>query len=201
MKQVVLNCKDIPGFKEALVALNDPMITSIFCSTGMKTITDDFDTILILKNKFKMYGEMLEKTEDTWIKPLRQCIRKYCRDIISAEDNVFIFFTDKEVPDEIELIHTSIHNFIQQEVPIMSIAPKYIQLTESGRYFTGPSPFVKGDENSLTISPAKNIFYCFSSGRGGDAISLVQAIHNISLVDTTKKLIRDIDIDITKAFK
>ena len=62
------------------------------------------------------------------------------------------------------------------DIPIHHIIEKYIELKPAGINFKAKCPFPGHAEKtaSFTVSPGKNICWCFGCNRGGDAISFVQ---------------------------
>lgn len=64
-----------------------------------------------------------------------------------------------------------------------------LELKVSGASLRGPCPQCKaGGPRTLVITPAKKVFYCFSSHKGGDCISLVAHVLDIGVKDAAEKL-------------
>ena len=74
-------------------------------------------------------------------------------------------------------------SFIKKAVDIREIVELFIKLEPSGDYFKGPCPFEEDLPMQLTISTSKQIFYCFSCHSGGDVISFVAKMKNISQIE------------------
>jgi len=62
---------------------------------------------------------------------------------------------------------------VKQRADIVEVIGDFIQLKKSGANYKALSPFVDEKTPSFFVSPYKEIFKCFSSGKGGDAISFV----------------------------
>jgi DNA primase len=64
-----------------------------------------------------------------------------------------------------------------------------LQVKQQGAQKRGKCPAcATGGDRALVITPAKQLFYCFSAGIGGDLISLVGHIEKCSLADAGKHL-------------
>jgi len=71
---------------------------------------------------------------------------------------------------------------------------KYVKLKKTGANYVGLSPFTSEKNPSFTVSPAKNIFKCFSSGIGGNLITFIREHEKLSFIDAVKKLARENNI-------
>ena len=71
-----------------------------------------------------------------------------------------------------------------KEIPVADVIQKYIELKKQGANLVCKSPFTEEKSASFTVSPAKNIFKCFSSGKGGNAISFVMEFRKLSYFET-----------------
>ena len=61
---------------------------------------------------------------------------------------------------------------VRDAADIVSVASEHTRLQQAGKAFKGLSPFKKEKTPSFTVDPEKGLYYCFSSGIGGDAIHL-----------------------------
>lgn len=71
---------------------------------------------------------------------------------------------------------------------IVQIASRYVSLTRRGSSFVGLCPFHNEKTPSFNVSADKQFYYCFGCGAGGDVISFVMGIENLSFPDTVIKL-------------
>ena len=72
---------------------------------------------------------------------------------------------------------------------IVELVRSYIpEMKKVGGNYKCICPFHKDSNPSMTVSPAKQIYKCFSCGAGGNAINFVKSIENISYVEAIKKL-------------
>lgn len=61
---------------------------------------------------------------------------------------------------------------VRESADIVAVAGDYTKLERAGKGYKGLSPFKKEKTPSFTIDPEKGLYYCFSTGVGGDAIHL-----------------------------
>ena len=60
---------------------------------------------------------------------------------------------------------------VRERSDIVKIVSGYLQLKKTGRdSFSGLCPFHQEKTASFTVSPSKQVFYCFGCGEGGDVI-------------------------------
>ena len=67
------------------------------------------------------------------------------------------------------------------------IAP-YTELKRAGRLLKGLCPFHNESTPSFTVYPDNQSFYCFGCGVGGDAITFVRKIENLTYTDAVRLL-------------
>jgi len=83
----------------------------------------------------------------------------------------------------------STFTFIKSKISILDVVSQYATLKKAGFYWKGRCPFHQEKTASFTISPHKEIFYCFGCHAGGDVITFVAKIENCSPLDAAKILI------------
>ena len=83
----------------------------------------------------------------------------------------------------------NIFEFVKSKVSILDVVNEYVTLKPAGRYWKGPSPFKHEKVPSFTVSPHKEIYYCFSSGQGGDVIQFITAMENCTPLEAARYLI------------
>lgn len=82
----------------------------------------------------------------------------------------------------------NIFEFIKQRVSILDVAQEYASLKKAGQYLKGVCPFHYEKTPSFTISPEKNIFYCFGCQAGGDVITFITRIEHCSSLEAAQFL-------------
>lgn len=77
---------------------------------------------------------------------------------------------------------------IKERLSILDVVEDYVSLKKAGSSYKGLSPFTKEKSPSFFVSPDKGLFYCFSSGKGGDMFTFVQEIEGIDFKGALKLL-------------
>ena len=77
---------------------------------------------------------------------------------------------------------------VRQAADIVEVVGGYLELKKRGRNFLGLCPFHADNKPSLTVSPEKQIFKCFSCNAGGGAINFVMDYEKLEFPDAVKKL-------------
>jgi len=62
---------------------------------------------------------------------------------------------------------------VKQQADIVRVVGEYVRLKKAGKDYSGLCPFHQEKTPSFTVSPLKQIFYCFGCGKGGDVFSFV----------------------------
>lgn len=83
----------------------------------------------------------------------------------------------------------TVFDVIKANLPILQVIQDYSKLKKAGIYWKGPCPFHSETNASFTVSPHKEIFYCFGCHAGGDVISFIARAENCSQLDAAKFLI------------
>ncbi len=82
----------------------------------------------------------------------------------------------------------NIFSFIKSRVSINDVVSEYTTLHKAGSYFKSRCPFHHEKTASFTISPDKDIFYCFGCHTGGDAISFIAKVENCTPIEAARFL-------------
>ncbi len=90
----------------------------------------------------------------------------------------------------------NLFSFIKERVSILDVINEYVTLRKAGGYHKGTCPFHHEKTASFTVSPDKEIFYCFGCHLSGDAISFIAKIENCSQKDAAKLLAEKYSIDL-----
>lgn len=81
----------------------------------------------------------------------------------------------------------SIEN-LKNIVDIADVVGSYIPLKKSGANFVCVCPFHNDKRPSMSVSPSKGIYHCFSCKAGGDAIKFVMEYEKLGYVEAIEKL-------------
>ncbi len=84
---------------------------------------------------------------------------------------------------------------IKQRLSIEDVISEYVQLKRAGRNWKGLSPFSAEKTPSFVVSPDKQIWHDFSSGRGGDVFSFVMEVEGLDFKEALDLLARRAGID------
>lgn len=77
---------------------------------------------------------------------------------------------------------------IKNRADIVEIIGEDLQLKVSGSNFKALSPFTSEKTPSFVVSRQKQIFKCFSSGKGGNVYSYLMEMHGMSFIEAVKHL-------------
>ncbi|MGO4375307.1 DNA primase, partial [Paenibacillus sp. MCAF20] len=95
--------------------------------------------------------------------------------------------TFAKIPDEVisEILK---HNDIVETVG------KYVHLTKHGKYMKGLCPFHSEKTPSFTVTPERQIFYCYGCGKGGNVIRFLEELEGYSFPEAARALAEDAGI-------
>ncbi|HOW57138.1 MAG TPA: DNA primase, partial [Smithellaceae bacterium] len=77
---------------------------------------------------------------------------------------------------------------IKSRLDIVELVSEYLTLKKAGRNFVGSCPFHQEKTPSFTVNREKQIFYCFGCGEGGNAITFLMKIANMTFPEALKSL-------------
>lgn len=77
---------------------------------------------------------------------------------------------------------------VRRAADIVEVVSDYTRLKKSGRYWVGLSPFKVEKTPSFTVTPERNIFKCFSTGKGGDIFNFLMEVDGVSFTEAVKTL-------------
>src|SRR5690625_1586311 len=82
----------------------------------------------------------------------------------------------KRIPDEIV-------DRVRQANDIVDVIGEFVQLHRQGRNFFGLCPFHDEKTPSFSVTPDKQIFYCFGCKKGGNVITFLMELENYSFYE------------------
>src|ERR1051326_3429632 len=85
---------------------------------------------------------------------------------------------------------------IKSRLNIEDVVSEYVQLKRAGRNFKGLSPWTNEKTASFMVSPEKQIWHDFSSGKGGDMFSFVMEMEGLDFRGTLEHLARKAGVDL-----
>src|SRR6266576_659630 len=75
---------------------------------------------------------------------------------------------------------------VKQQADIVRVVGEYVRLKKTGKDFSGLCPFHQEKTPSFTVSPIKQIFYCFGCGKGGDVYNFVMDMEKCEFPEALK---------------
>lgn len=88
---------------------------------------------------------------------------------------------------------------VQAATDIVRLIGEQVSLRPKGREFVGLCPFHDDKNPSFSVSPAKQIYKCFSCGAGGDVFSFQMNYHKMTFPEALKHLAERAGIQIEDA--
>jgi len=87
---------------------------------------------------------------------------------------------------------------VKQQADIVRVVGEYVRLKKTGKDFSGLCPFHQEKTPSFTVSPIKQIFYCFGCGKGGDVFNFVMEMERCEFPDALRLVAEKCGISIPK---
>ena len=87
---------------------------------------------------------------------------------------------------------------IKQRLSIEDVISQYVELKRAGRNFKGLSPFGNEKTASFMVSPEKQIWHDFSSGKGGNMFSFVMEMEGVDFKGALEILARKAGVELTQ---
>ena len=85
---------------------------------------------------------------------------------------------------------------VKSRLNIEDVISEYVQLKRTGRNFKGLSPWTNEKTPSFIVSPEKQIWHDFSSGKGGDMFTFVQEMEGLDFRGSLEHLARKAGVDL-----
>ncbi len=87
---------------------------------------------------------------------------------------------------------------IKSRLSIEDVISQYVELKRAGRNFKGLSPFGNERTPSFMVSPEKQIWHDFSSGKGGNMFSFVMEMEGVDFKGALEILARKAGVDLAQ---
>jgi DNA primase len=86
---------------------------------------------------------------------------------------------------------------VRERTDIVKVISGYLQLKKAGRdSLVGICPFHTEKTPSLSVSPAKQLYYCFGCGEAGDVFRFLQRMESLTFVEAMERLARDAGVSL-----
>ena len=79
---------------------------------------------------------------------------------------------------------------VRERANIVDVVQQYVGLRKAGRSFSGLCPFHTEKTASFTVDPAKQVFYCFGCGKGGNVFHFLMEVEHLTFPEAVERLAR-----------
>ena len=87
-------------------------------------------------------------------------------------------------------LHPRTIEAVKERADIVEVVGEHVVLKKKGREFVGICPFHDDSKPSMTVSPGKQFYYCFSCGAGGNSIKFLMEFQRQSFSEVVLDLAR-----------
>ncbi|WP_320667566.1 DNA primase [Prochlorococcus sp. MIT 1307] len=87
-------------------------------------------------------------------------------------------------------LHPRTIEAVKERADIVDVVGEHVVLKKKGREYVGICPFHDDSKPSMTVSPVKQFYYCFSCGAGGNSIKFLMEFQRQSFGDVVLELAR-----------
>ncbi|NJL90785.1 MAG: DNA primase, partial [Coleofasciculaceae cyanobacterium SM2_1_6] len=77
---------------------------------------------------------------------------------------------------EVPRLHPETTEAVRQRVDIVEVVSEYVVLKKQGKDYTGLCPFHTENSPSFSVSPSKQLYYCFGCQAGGNALKFLMEV-------------------------
>ncbi len=86
------------------------------------------------------------------------------------------------------LIPADVVESVRLATDIVQLIGEYVRLEKKGKNYVGSCPFHQERDPSFTVSPEKQIFYCFGCGAGGNVFRFLMLYENLTFPEAVRRL-------------
>lgn len=77
---------------------------------------------------------------------------------------------------------------VRQKNDIVDVVSQYVKLTRKGSFYFGLCPFHNEKTPSFSVTPGKQMYYCFGCGAGGNVFNFIMEYENYTFGEALKHL-------------
>ncbi len=88
---------------------------------------------------------------------------------------------------------------VRSRTDIVELVSEYLPLKKTGQNYVGLCPFHQEKTPSFTVSTAKQIFYCFGCGAGGNVFSFLMKIDNLPFLEAVELLANRLGLEVPRS--
>ena len=97
------------------------------------------------------------------------------------------------------MIEDKVIQEIKDRLDIVEVVGDFVSLKKSGSSYKALSPFTTEKTPSFFVSPSKQIYKCFSTGKGGDAIEFLKEVDSMTYIEAIKYLGEKYGVEINES--
>lgn len=79
---------------------------------------------------------------------------------------------------------------VRERTNLVEVVQQYVGLRKAGRAFSGLCPFHTEKTPSFTVDPAKQVYYCFGCGQGGNVFRFLMDVEHLTFPEAVERLAR-----------
>jgi DNA primase len=83
---------------------------------------------------------------------------------------------------------------VRSRADIASLIGEYVTLKKAGRNYLGLCPFHREKTPSFTVSPDKQMFYCFGCSEGGNVFSFLMKLNRLTFPEAVRHLAKKVGV-------
>ena len=87
---------------------------------------------------------------------------------------------------------------VRQKNDIVDVVSQYVKLTRKGSSYFGLCPFHNEKTPSFSVTPGKQMYYCFGCGAGGNVFNFIMEYENYSFGEALKYLADRAGVELPK---
>ena len=87
---------------------------------------------------------------------------------------------------------------IRDRIDIVDIVSRYVSLSKTGQNLKGLCPFHSEKTPSFSVSPTRQMFYCFGCGVGGDAFTFLMKREGFEFIEAAGELAQQAGVSIPR---
>lgn len=111
------------------------------------------------------------------------------------------FFKKNSEVSKLVYIPEETLNSIRSQANIKDIVGHYVDLSKAGQNYFAHCPFHEDNTPSFSVNEQKQIYKCFSCGRGGNVFQFIQEIDNISFPEAVLKVAELANVPLDQSLK
>ena len=85
---------------------------------------------------------------------------------------------------------------LRERADIVSVVSRYVQLTPKGGRYWGLCPFHGEKTPSFSVTPQRQMYYCFGCHAGGSALNFIMEMEHVEFVDAVKLLAEQMHMEL-----